>query len=78
MYIGVTNDLKRRGYKHKEKLVKGFTKVYSVDKLVYFEMTENITSAIEREKRLKEWNRKWKLKLIEKENPEWKDLYGML
>jgi len=74
----VTNDLKRRGYKHKEKLVEGFTKVYSVDKLVYFEMTENITSAIEREKRLKEWNRKWKLKLIEKENPEWKDLYGML
>ena len=52
--------------------------MYSVDKLVYFEMTENITSAIEREKRLKEWNRKWKLKLIEKENPEWKDLYGML
>lgn len=74
----MTNDLKRRGYKHKEKLVEGFTKVYSVDKLVYFEMTENITSAIEREKRLKEWNRKWKLKLIEKENPEWKDLYGML
>jgi putative endonuclease len=75
LYIGVTNNLKRRIFEHKEKQVEGFTKIYGVDKLVYFEMTENVSAAIEREKRLKEWQRGWKLKLIEKENQEWRDLY---
>ncbi|OGM93671.1 hypothetical protein A2524_03610 [Candidatus Wolfebacteria bacterium RIFOXYD12_FULL_48_21] len=78
LYIGVTNDLKRRVYEHKEKLIEGFTKIYSIDRLVYFEATPDVRSAIAREKCLKEWHRNWKLKLIEKENPEWKDLYDDL
>ena len=61
-------------YGHKNKLIGGFTKKYSVDKLVHYEMTNDVRSAIRREKQLKKWNRKWKLELIEKENPEWKDL----
>ena len=78
LYIGVTNDLKRRAYEHKEKLIEGFTKIYSVDRLVYFEATPDVRSVIAREKCLKEWHRNWKLKLIEKENPGWKDLYNDL
>lgn len=79
LYIGVTNDLVRRVYEHKEGLVEGFTKKYKVDRLVYFEETNDVESAITREKRLKKWNRQWKIELIEKENPEWKDLYeGMI
>jgi putative endonuclease len=78
LYIGVTSDLPKRMTEHKEKLIKGFTKKYSVDKLVYFEQTNNIRSAIEREKQLKKWKRKWKLELIEKENPDWEDLYFKL
>jgi putative endonuclease len=74
LYIGVTNDLVRRMYEHNNSIVDGFTKKYNIKILVYYEMTENIMSAIEREKNLKRWNRKWKLDLIEKENPEWKDL----
>ncbi|OPX25146.1 MAG: excinuclease ABC subunit C [Candidatus Cloacimonas sp. 4484_140] len=74
LYIGVTNDLENRMFQHKNKLIDGFTKKYSVDKLVHFEMTNDIISAIQREKQLKKWNRRWKLALIEKENPEWKDL----
>ena len=74
LYIGVTNNLERRMYEHKNKLIGGFTKKYSVDKLVHYEMTNDVRSAIQREKQLKKWNRKWKLELIEKENPEWKDL----
>jgi putative endonuclease len=61
LYIGVTNNLLKRVYQHKKKLVEGFTKKYNVDKLVYFEQTKNIYSAIQREKQLKKWNRKWKL-----------------
>jgi len=61
-------------YQHKNKLISDFTKKYSVDKLVHYEMTNDARSAIQREKQLKKWNRKWKLELIEKENPEWKDL----
>ncbi len=61
-------------YEHKNKLIGGFTKKYSVDKLVHYEMINDVRSAIQREKQLKKWNRKWKLELIEKENPEWKDL----
>jgi len=74
LYIGVTNNLERRMYEHKNKLIGGFTKKYSVDKLVHYEMINDVRSAIQREKQLKKWNRKWKLELIEKENPEWKDL----
>ncbi len=75
LYIGVTNNLLRRVKEHKDKIVKGFTEKYGVDKLVYYEQTENVSSAISREKVLKKWERKWKLELIEKENPEWRDLY---
>ena len=74
LYIGVTSNLKKRIYEHKESLVDGFTKKYNVDKLVYFEMTNDINSAIQREKQLKKWKREWKIKLIEK-NPYWIDLY---
>ncbi|PIR73409.1 MAG: excinuclease ABC subunit C [Candidatus Moranbacteria bacterium CG10_big_fil_rev_8_21_14_0_10_35_21] len=78
LYIGVTNDLKRRIYQHKHKVVDGFTKKYNVDKLVYFEQTENVRSALEREKQLKKWRREKKVNLINKINPEWKDLYKTL
>ena len=75
LYIGVTGDLARRVYEHKNHLLPGFTDMYDVDKLVYFEKFININDAIHREKRLKEWQRNWKKDLIEKYNPEWKDLY---
>ena len=78
IYTGVTNNLKKRVYQHKNEEVQGFTKKYKVKKLVYFEMTENIESAITREKVLKKWNRQWKIRLIEKNNPEWGDLYDGL
>jgi putative endonuclease len=78
LYIGVTNDLVRRVYEHKNKLVKEFTAKYNVNQLVYFESTPEIESAILREKQLKKWKRKWKLELIEKMNPDWKDLYEEL
>ncbi len=74
LYIGVTNDLQRRIYEHKSKLIEGFSEKYNVDRLVYFEETTDIQSAIQREKNLKKWNRKWKNELIEKVNPEYKDL----
>ena len=75
LYIGVTNDLIKRIYEHKNDLVEGFTKKYQVHQLVYYEETSDIQSAITREKQMKKWNRKWKLELIESTNPEWKDLY---
>ena len=75
LYIGVTNDLIRRVYEHKKKLVEGFTKKYNVQLLVYYETHSNIIEAIKREKAMKKWYRKWKVELIEKNNPEWKDLY---
>jgi putative endonuclease len=75
LYIGVTNDLIRRVYEHKNDLVEGFTQKYGVHTLVYYEMFDDIENAILREKRLKKWNRKWKLELIEKDNPNWRDLY---
>ena len=78
LYIGVTKDLIRRVYEHKNNLVEGFTKEYSVHLLVYYEIHNDINNAIQREKRLKKWNRAWKIELIEKENPEWKDLYSGL
>ncbi|MFH1369149.1 MAG: GIY-YIG nuclease family protein [Elusimicrobiota bacterium] len=76
IYVGVTNDLVRRVYEHKNGLVKGFTKKYKVHCLVYFESIQDINAAIEREKRIKKWNRNWKKALIEKNNPEWQDLYN--
>jgi putative endonuclease len=75
LYIGVTNNLVRRVYEHKEKLVKGFTKRYGVVRLVYFEQFAEIGAAIQREHRLKKWKRSWKIDLIEQHNPNWDDLY---
>jgi putative endonuclease len=75
LYIAVTNDLIRRVAEHREKAVEGFTRRYDVDRLVYFECVDNIESAIHREKRLKKWTRAWKIALIEKNNPDWNDLY---
>jgi len=74
LYIGVTNDLERRLYEHKNNLVKGFTSRYNVHQLVYYEDVNDIQSALQREKQLKRWTRKWKLELIETVNPEWRDL----
>lgn len=78
LYIGMTNNLKRRVYEHKQKLVDGFTKKYDVNTLVYYEVHETVESAITREKQLKHWNRLWKLKLVNEFNPEWDDLYNSL
>ena len=74
-YIGVTNDLLRRVGEHRLKLAEGFTKKYEIAKLVYFEQFDDIENAIRREKRLKKWNRAWKIRLIEELNPNWDDLY---
>ncbi|MEZ5615425.1 MAG: GIY-YIG nuclease family protein [Rhodocyclaceae bacterium] len=78
LYIGVTSDLMKRVWEHKNDLVEGFTKEYGVHRLVYFEMLEDMASAIQREKQLKKWNRDWKIELIERDNPEWRDLYDSL
>jgi putative endonuclease len=75
LYIGVSSGLVKRIWEHKNNLVEGFTKRYGIHQLVWYEQHENMESAIEREKRLKEWKRKWKLELIESTNPDWKDLY---
>ena len=75
LYIGVTNNLVRRVYEHKEGLFDGFTKKYKVKNLVYFEIHNSMYEAIKREKAMKKWLRKWKIKLIEKENFDWRDLY---
>ena len=75
IYIGVTNHLSKRVWEHKNEVVKGFTSKYHVKNLVYYEVHSEIESAIRREKRLKKWNRQWKLELIEKQNPQWLDLY---
>jgi putative endonuclease len=74
LYIGVTNDLERRIYEHKNDLLPGFTRKYGVHLLVYYEMFEDINDAIIREKQLKKWNRSWKIRLIEKHNPKWENL----
>jgi len=76
LYIGVTNNLLRRVGEHKAGLVEGLTKKYGVKNLLYFEETADAYSAISREKQLKNWQRKWKLELIESVNPEWNDLYA--
>ncbi|MCZ7602734.1 MAG: GIY-YIG nuclease family protein [Melioribacteraceae bacterium] len=74
LYTGVTNDLNRRVYEHKQKLIKGFTSKYNITKLVYYEEYNDINDAIRREKQIKGWSRKKKIELIESINPEWKDL----
>ena len=78
LYTGVTNDLIRRVYEHKNKLVAGFTQKYNVDRLVYFEVCSGIVVAIEREKQIKGWSRKKKQDLVNTLNPEWDDLYRSL
>jgi len=75
LYIGVTNDLARRVWEHKSDAVAGFTKKYRIHLLVYAEFHETMPEAIRREKQIKEWRRAWKLALIERDNPEWRDLY---
>ena len=74
LYIGVTNDLQRRIYEHKHKLIDGFAKKYNLTSLVYIETFNNMQDAIHREKQLKNWHREWKINLIESINPDWKDL----
>jgi putative endonuclease len=78
LYIGVTNDLVKRVWQHKNHVLEGFTAEYDVDKLVYWEITPDIVSAIKREKNLKDWRRSWKLDLIESINPDWQDLYDKI
>ena len=75
LYVGVTSDLVRRIYEHRSGFVAGFTKRYGLKRLVYFECFDDIEAAIQREKRLKKWTRAWKIALIEKDNPDWIDLY---
>ena len=78
LYVGVTSDLQKRIYEHKAKVVEGFTKKYGVDKLGYYEVFDDITEAIKREKKLKKYHRRQKIALIEKMNPNWQDLYNSL
>ena len=75
LYIGVTSDLIKRVWEHKHEQADGFTRKYGVHTLVHFEVFDDITAAIEREKQLKRWHRQWKINLIEEHNPDWKDLY---
>jgi putative endonuclease len=78
LYIGVTNDIGRRAFEHREGLVEGFTKKYGLKRLVHVEEFDRIVDAIHREKRLKHWKRAWKIALIEEHNPNWDDLYPTL
>jgi putative endonuclease len=75
LYIGITSNLPARVFQHKSELIGGFTKKYHLHNLVYYEVHEDIRSAITREKQLKKWKRDWKIKLIEKVNPQWRNLY---
>jgi len=75
LYVGVTNNLIRRVYEHREKITPGFTSKYNVNRLVWFDQTDSIEAAIQHEKRLKHWQRAWKIEMIEKANPQWEDLY---
>jgi putative endonuclease len=78
LYVGVTSDLVGRVWQHKEHVADGFTKKYDLTKLVYFEQHQTMESAILREKQLKQWNREWKIRLIQEKNIEWLDLYDSL
>jgi len=75
LYIGVTNNLARRVFEHKNDIIEGFTKKYGVHMLVYYEEYNEVESAIRRERQMKKWNRQWKITRIEQQNPEWRDLY---
>jgi putative endonuclease len=75
LYLGVTRDLVRRVYQHKNKTLEGFTSRYAVDRLVWFETYDDPTTAIEREKDIKKWRRPWKIRLVNESNPDWRDLY---
>ena len=75
LYIGVTNNLLRRVWEHKNKVIKGFTSKYNLDKLIYYEISNNVNDVISREKMMKKWKREWKINLVKKDNPEWIDLY---
>ncbi len=76
LYIGVTNNLERRMFEHKNKIVEGFSKRYDLTNLVYFETFQYVNDAIKREKNMKKWKRDWKIKLIQEDNPNWSDLAG--
>jgi putative endonuclease len=78
LYTGVTSDLIKRVYQHKNGLIDGFTKKYSVHDLVYFETTDDVKTALQREKQIKKWNRQWKIEMIERKNKDWRDLYPKL
>ena len=78
LYIGVTSDLIKRIWQHRNEVAEGFTEKYGVHSLVYYELYTDMAEAIQREKRLKKWNRAWKIRLIERENPEWLDLWPSL
>jgi putative endonuclease len=78
LYVGVTNDLVRRTYEHREGLADGFTRKYGVKRLVYFEAHETAMAAIQREKNIKHWSREWKIDLIVRENPHWNDLFDQI
>jgi len=78
LYVGVTSNLVQRIWQHKNNEVEGFTKKYQIHLLVYYELHETMESAITREKQLKKWNRDWKINLIEKENPQWHDLWDII
>lgn len=78
LYVGVTNDLVRRVLEHKARETEGFTKKYFVTKLVWFDVTNDVAAAIQKEKQIKAWKRSWKIRLIEEANPGWKDLYETL
>ncbi len=78
LYVGVTNNLIRRIFEHKNKFIEGFTEQYDVNLLVWYESSESIESAIAYEKKLKRWRREWKIEMIEKQNPEWVDLYQQI
>jgi putative endonuclease len=78
LYIGVTNDLVRRAFEHRNRIVPGFTKQHEIHRLVYFEHHTDIEAAVRREKRLKKWKRAWKIRLIEELNPNWDDLYPQI
>lgn len=78
LYVGITNNLSRRTWEHREGIIKGFTKQYGVKLLVYYESYRDVRDAIQREKNIKHWPRRWNLDLIERMNPEWRDLYEKL
>jgi putative endonuclease len=78
LYVGITSDLARRVYEHRQGAMAGFTKRYGVKRLVYLEPFDDVEHALQRERQIKKWNRSWKLELIEKTNPQWLDLYDQL